>query len=185
MDGTFTVDGKTYTPETWRKEVERRWVRVVLIVVGILLLLGVGFSLIYPEDDESKEVELRRTTLVIRFQFSSAHHLPYHDGACGKLHGHTWRGEVLISAPVDETTGMSIDFSELKEIVDDTVPDHGNLNDSLPSPTCENVAALLVVSIQGALPKGLTVKEITLWESDRCGVRVTVPPRPDPVMVNR
>lgn len=132
-----------------------------------------------------EEDRVRRTLLVVRFQFSAAHHLPHHDGECGKLHGHTWRGELVVSAPVDETTGMSIDFSELKEIVDLTVPDHLNLNDSLPSPTCENVADLLVLAFQGALPKGLTVKEITLWESDRCGVRVTVPEIQGPVMVNR
>lgn len=132
----------------------------------------------------SEEVQLKRTTLVVRFQFLAAHHLPHPDGVGGNLHGHTWRGELLISAPVDETTGMSIDFSELKEIVDSTVPNHLNLNDSLSSPTCENVAELLVLSLQGALPKGLIVKEVTLWESDRCGVRVTVPPIQGPVMVN-
>lgn len=132
-----------------------------------------------------EEDHVKRATLVVKFQFSSAHHLPHHDGECGNLHGHTWRGELVVSAPVDETTGMSIDFSELKEVVDTNLPDHLNLNDSLPSPTCENVAELLVLSLQGALPRGLIVKEITLWESDRCGVRVTVHPDPGPVLVNR
>ena len=89
----------------------------------------------------------------------------------------------MVDAPVDVTTGMALDFGELKEIVDDAVPDHTDLNDSLSHPTCERVADLLVLSIQGALPKGLTVKEITLWESDRCGVRVVVHPDPGPCLV--
>ena len=127
---------------------------------------------------------MRLATLVVRFQFSAAHHLPHHDGECSHVHGHTWRGEVVVDAPVDRVTGMAMDFGELKEIVDDTVPDHTDLNDALSHPTCEGVAALLVLSFQGALPRGLIVKEVTLWESDRCGVRVTVPPIQGPVMVN-
>lgn len=37
--GTFPVDGKEYTPDTWRKKVEDPWVRffTVVVVVGVLV----------------------------------------------------------------------------------------------------------------------------------------------------
>ena len=112
--------------------------------------------------------------LVVRFSFAAAHRLPHHDGACANLHGHTWRGELVVSAPVDETTGLAMDFADLKRLVDEGVPDHTYLNDRLPVVTCEAIADTLCLAIQGALPKGAYVMELTLWESDRCGVRVTV-----------
>ena len=83
---------------------------------------------------------IKKATLVVRFQFAAAHRLPMHDGACANRHGHTWRGELEVEAPVDETIGMAMDFSDLKRVVD-----------------------------------GVVAKEVTLWESDRCGVRVRVP----------
>lgn len=130
-----------------------------------------------------EEDHVKRTTLVVRFQFGFTHSHHHDVPQTGDLHGHTWRGELVVSAPVDKTTGVSIEFSVLTEIVDNAVPDHLNLNDSLSSPTCENVAELLVLSLQGSLPKWVTVKEITLWASDRCGVRVTVPPALGPCLV--
>lgn len=39
--GTFTVGGKTYTPEMWRRDVvEQPWVRffTVVVVVGFIVL---------------------------------------------------------------------------------------------------------------------------------------------------
>lgn len=116
----------------------------------------------------------KRSTLVVRFVVQAAHHLPHHAGACANLHGHTWRGQVTVSAPVDETTGMALDFAELKRIVDGAVPDHTNLNDLLPSPTCEAFTEWLVLAFRAELPKDVLVKEVELWESDRCGVRVCV-----------
>lgn len=117
----------------------------------------------------------RTATLVVRFQFAAAHRLPEHDGPCATLHGHTWRGELTVVAPLDERTGMAMDFSDLKRVVDGVVPDHQYLNDVVPVVTCEALATTLLLAFQGDLPAGVVAKEITLWESDRCGVRLRVP----------
>lgn len=115
----------------------------------------------------------RVARLMVRFQINAAHHLPHHEGACANLHGHTWRGKVTIIAPVDESTSMAIDFADLKKMIDGAVPDHGCVNDVLPSPTCEAFAAWLVLAFRAVLPKTVMVEEVELWESDRCGVRHT------------
>lgn len=114
----------------------------------------------------------RVARLMVRFQINAAHHLPHHEGACANLHGHTWRGKVTVIAPVDESTNMAMDFAELKRIVDAAVPDHTNLNELLPSPTCETFTDWLVLAFRAALPRDMIVEEVELWESDRCGVRV-------------
>jgi 6-pyruvoyltetrahydropterin/6-carboxytetrahydropterin synthase len=65
-------------------------------------------------------------------------------------HGHNYTVEVTIHGPIDERTGMVIDLTELKRIVEDTVVerfDHADLNaDPLfrgRVPTTENIATAI------------------------------------------
>jgi len=111
----------------------------------------------------------------VRFKFCAAHRLPGHPGACAELHGHTWRGTVTVSAPVSEVTSMATDFLTLKKIIDTILPDHSYLNDLNleASPTCEAIADYLWKSLSCAMPPGVEVVELELWESDRCGVQLT------------
>ncbi len=61
------------------------------------------------------------------FHFEAAHMLPHHDGQCSRLHGHTYRMIVSISAsePFDTSNpsseGMLIDFGDLKTIVNQSI----------------------------------------------------------------
>ena len=48
-----------------------------------------------------------------RFRWEAAHRLPWHDGACRNIHGHSYRMEVVVEGPVD-TQGMVIDFKDVK-----------------------------------------------------------------------
>jgi 6-pyruvoyltetrahydropterin/6-carboxytetrahydropterin synthase len=112
--------------------------------------------------------------LVVRFSFAAAHHLQHHSGACANVHGHTWRGHVVVEAPVNERTGMAVDFGDLKQYVDGVLPDHVDLNEVILQPTCELLADWLVLSFRTVLPVEIKVREVELWESDRCGVRATV-----------
>ena len=92
-----------------------------------------------------------------RFSFSAGHR--YHVDAWsaadnarafGRLeppHGHNYLLDVTVRGPIDPTTGMVIDLSELKRIVGETVVDrfdHADLNaDALfrgRVPTTENIA---------------------------------------------
>jgi len=111
---------------------------------------------------------------IVKFSFDAAHELPGHPGKCRRLHGHTWKGRLVVRSSVDEGTGMGLDFIDLKRIVDETVPDHAYLNELVPTPTCEALAEYLVLLFRAALPATDAVVEIELWESDRCGVRVRV-----------
>ena len=48
-----------------------------------------------------------------RFRWEAAHRLPWHDGPCRNLHGHSYRMEVVVEGPVD-SQGMVIDFKDVK-----------------------------------------------------------------------
>ena len=96
-------------------------------------------------------------TTTRRFTFSAGHH--YRVAAWsedentrrfGRLtvpHGHNYTLDITVRGPIDERTGMVIDLSELKRIVQEAVVerfDHADLNaDALfrdRIPTTENIA---------------------------------------------
>ena len=54
------------------------------------------------------------------FTFDSSHMLDGHDGKCQNLHGHTYKLEITVSAPIIQggaKDGMVMDFTDLKAIV--------------------------------------------------------------------
>jgi 6-pyruvoyltetrahydropterin/6-carboxytetrahydropterin synthase len=87
------------------------------------------------------------------FKFEAAHRLPHHDGKCVRLHGHSWVARVFVRGfalhPGGPKTGMVLDYSDLKALVQPIVDrhlDHWYLNESLPeieSPTSEAIAEWL------------------------------------------
>ena len=104
------------------------------------------------------------------FHFESAHRLPHHPGKCRELHGHSYRLVVSVDRPVEATSGMGIDFSDLKALVRDEVVDrldHRSLNDVLDNPTAELIAQWIWERLAGKLP-GLA--EVELWETAECAV---------------
>jgi 6-pyruvoyltetrahydropterin/6-carboxytetrahydropterin synthase len=130
----------------------------------------------------------------LRREIDAAHQLPWHQGKCHRLHGHRWKIEVALRGqakalgdcePMESDTGMVIDFSEVKGILDHILPDHLSLNDpvaakihglsdpgddawqfAMENPTCENFARVLYEQLY---PK-MTNREIELvyvrvWET--------------------
>jgi 6-pyruvoyltetrahydropterin/6-carboxytetrahydropterin synthase len=88
-------------------------------------------------------------TVVKEFTFDAAHQLPYHAGKCKGLHGHTYRMQIGIKGVANPHTGMVVDFSEVKELVNQKIInklDHSYLNDQLPyeSPTAENMVIWII-----------------------------------------
>jgi len=85
-------------------------------------------------------------------------------------HGHNYTLDVTVRGPIDETTGMVMDLSELKRIVTDAVVerfDHADLNaDPLfrdRVPTTENIA----VAVWGLLAPKIGVDrlwQVRVWE---------------------
>lgn len=102
-------------------------------------------------------------------RFESAHLLPYYDGPCRNLHGHSYRLVLAVEGKVEPKSGILVDFYELEEIVQKEVldqVDHKYLNDFIENPTAENIALFIWGRLKGGLP-GL--KEIRLYEtSDSC-----------------
>ena len=56
-----------------------------------------------------------------KYHFDSAHRLEEYKGKCFSIHGHFWSVEIEIEIPNSEVVGkdMIIDFSNLKEIIND------------------------------------------------------------------
>jgi 6-pyruvoyltetrahydropterin/6-carboxytetrahydropterin synthase len=104
------------------------------------------------------------------FSFEAAHRLPYHQGKCFNLHGHSYRFLLTLDLPLDPRTGMTLDFGDLSATVEKqvlSVWDHKNLNDFMENPTAENIVVDLWGRLAGDVP-GL--KEIELWEMPDCSV---------------
>ncbi len=112
------------------------------------------------------------------FEFHAAHHLPNHPGKCKRPHGHSYRLLVSVSGPVDSTTGMVMDFADLKHAVQTQVldlVDHQDLNTILSNPTAE----LLIEWMWNRLAPHLPLHELTLYETSRCFVRYRGPESKD------
>jgi len=105
-----------------------------------------------------------------RFEFEAAHRLPNHPGKCRELHGHSYKLVIQVDNPVDRTSGMAIDFSDLKTIVREHVVsrlDHVYLNDLIENPTAEHIATWIWSELKPALA-GL--QEVELHETSNCCV---------------
>ncbi len=132
-------------------------------------------------------------SLTRRFTFEMAHSLEGYDGLCKEIHGHSYKLYITISGTpsVDESSpkeGMIIDFSDLKQIVSTEVLEHYDhalmmRRDSTPlieqmkgqwskiievdfQPTCENLICEIFHRLKAALPAGVTLSEIKLYETE-------------------
>jgi 6-pyruvoyltetrahydropterin/6-carboxytetrahydropterin synthase len=114
-------------------------------------------------------VELSRT-----FRFEAAHRLTRvpEGHKCGRLHGHSFKVDVVIAGPVDPATGWLIDFGDLKRLLAPVIDrlDHQYLNEieGLENPTSEVLAAWIWERVHPLVP-GL--QSITVYET--CNARCT------------
>lgn len=107
-------------------------------------------------------------------EFHYAHYLPDYDGCCSKMHGHTGiiEVEVRYSSVIDDKNlstynGFIIDFSDLKEIIQQEVIDefdHALLNDVLnETPTAENMVQYAVHKLYKKL--GSSLIRVRIYET--------------------
>ncbi|MCK4491544.1 MAG: 6-carboxytetrahydropterin synthase QueD [Candidatus Altiarchaeales archaeon] len=104
------------------------------------------------------------------FYFDAAHLLPGYRGRCERLHGHTYKLEVVVEGKVGEG-GMVMDFNHLKEVVEDSIIrklDHENLNEILENPTAENIVQWIINELKNKIP----VYSVKLWEGNGKWVEV-------------
>ena len=62
-------------------------------------------------------------TVTKTVKFDAAHVLTNHQGLCKNLHGHTYRVDVSVSQPAEDSRDMVIDFKDLKGIANEVVCD--------------------------------------------------------------
>ncbi|MEI7511057.1 MAG: 6-carboxytetrahydropterin synthase QueD [Candidatus Peregrinibacteria bacterium] len=99
------------------------------------------------------------------FIFDSAHFLPFYEGKCETLHGHTYKIHVTVQAQKDEKTGMAFDFVELKKAVKTEIVDlwdHQLINDHIENPSAENMAEYAWEKME---EHQIPVFEVKVWET--------------------
>ena len=122
-----------------------------------------------------------------RLHFSAAHRLHRDDwsqerneavfGLCASpnWHGHNYEIDVTVDGEVDPGTGFVYDLKLLRDAVESRVVqdlDHRNLNLDVPwmsglNPTTENLVVAIWKRIVDALPDGITLARLVLYETPR------------------
>ncbi|MBX3734428.1 MAG: 6-carboxytetrahydropterin synthase QueD [Verrucomicrobiae bacterium] len=98
-------------------------------------------------------MQLRRT-----FQFEAAHRLTRvpPDHKCARLHGHSFRVDLVIEGPVDPELGWVMDYADIKAAFAPLYRelDHQYLNEipGLENPTSERIAEWIWSHLKAALP---------------------------------
>ena len=118
----------------------------------------------------------RRVRLIREFTFEAAHRLPNapEGHKCRRLHGHSFRVEVMCEGEADPTTGWLLDFGEIKQVLDPVMEglDHQYLNEveGLANPTAENVARWIWLRIK---PRLRFLSQVSVAETctSRCEYR--------------
>ena len=136
--------------------------------------------------DESETVECMgsgesadtrgRVRLSRAFRFEAAHRLPNVPAGhkCGRLHGHSFRVELVCEGEVDPHLGWLVDFAEIKRAFDPLLMslDHHYLNEieGLDNPTAENIARWIWDRLKPSLP---SLAQVNVAEtcSSRCEYR--------------
>ncbi len=134
---------------------------------------------LYKHTEVAADVPVPKgTTLLVTrdFLFDAAHNLPRYHGKCERLHGHTFRLQVTVKAPLDTYSGMAFDFHDLKKVVEARVIrilDHAYVNEVVPNPSAEYIA-IWAWNELGDLP----LDEVKVWETPTCHVTYRGPQSP-------
>jgi 6-pyruvoyltetrahydropterin/6-carboxytetrahydropterin synthase len=115
--------------------------------------------------------------VTIKKSFSAAHLLKEIGGKCETLHGHNFLVEVSVAGEALNGEGLLIDFRLLKGWTNEVLEglDHTYLNEIDPfkhlNPSSEQIARFLYEAIGAkALPAGVRLSRVTVWESDNACV---------------
>jgi 6-pyruvoyltetrahydropterin/6-carboxytetrahydropterin synthase len=98
-------------------------------------------------------MELRKT-----FQFEAAHRLPLlpKSHKCNRLHGHSFRVEIVVIGELDPRLGWVMDYADISKVFKPIWEklDHFYLNEvpGLENPTSENIAIWIWKKLKPRLP---------------------------------
>jgi len=108
----------------------------------------------------------RMFKIFVRKTFSAAHKLPYPE-KCRRLHGHTWTVEVVLAKEELNEHGFVRDFAEVKEALEEILPDHSYLNERFDFlTTAEGLERHFYRRLKPLFPELLSV---SVFESENCG----------------
>ncbi|TMK79121.1 MAG: 6-carboxytetrahydropterin synthase QueD [Actinobacteria bacterium] len=118
-----------------------------------------------------------RVELTKEFTFEAAHRLPKvpPDHKCARMHGHSFRIEVVVAGDVDPEAGWLMDYGGIGEIVESLIKrelDHRSLNDvqGLENPTSEHLCVWLWRRLEPLLP-GMSAITVAETCTARCTYR--------------
>jgi len=134
-----------------------------------------------PDRVPSQEAESgaecgHRVRLVREFSFEAAHWLPKapEGHKCRRLHGHSFRVELVCEGEIDPQTGWLLDFAAIKAAFHPLWErlDHHYLNEveGLGNPTAENIARWIWRGLKPSLPE-LTQVNLAETCTSRCEYR--------------
>ena len=116
-----------------------------------------------------------RVELTKEYGFEAAHRLPHTPAGhkCQRMHGHSYRIEVVVAGEVDARAGWLLDFADITAVVEPLLKrelDHRTLNDveGLENPTAELLCVWLWDRLRPQLP---LLSAITVHET--CAARCT------------
>jgi 6-pyruvoyltetrahydropterin/6-carboxytetrahydropterin synthase len=108
--------------------------------------------------------------------FAAGHALRNYKGACENVHGHNFKVQVTLEgAALDQTTGMLVDFLDVKASMQNVIAalDHRFLNEIPPfdvlNPSAENIAEYFYLQMSSGLaanPVPVHIREVRVWETD-------------------
>ena len=112
------------------------------------------------------------------FTFDAAHYLRAEDqqateklyGKCAKMHGHTYKLHVQLIADKIPSTGMIINFANLKQLVQQNIIekyDHSVLNETtgIKIPTAENLVEEIFNDLKVYNTNDIRLYSVKLWET--------------------
>jgi 6-pyruvoyltetrahydropterin/6-carboxytetrahydropterin synthase len=105
----------------------------------------------------------------VEASFDAAHCLRDYQGACARVHGHTYRVQVLLRGNELSPVGLLVDFRDVKARLRVSIEklDHHFINEVEPftliNPTAENLARYFYDELGRGL--GPIVAKVTVWET--------------------
>ena len=116
---------------------------------------------------KNPKLVIRHATICKTFDFDAAHRLPKlgKSHKCFRLHGHSYRVDVILRGPVDRR-GFVMDYAEIAKAwqVVHEMRDHRYLNDieGLENPSTEVLAPFILNLLVDALP---LLERVKVYES--------------------
>ena len=113
--------------------------------------------------------------LKVQDHIASAHLLRGYQGPCARLHGHTWKVQVVLQGRQLDDIGLLMDFKAIKKTLKEVLMplDHVHLNDlpafRIQNPSTENLAQYIYQQLK-PLVLPLTIKHVEVFESDTASV---------------